>query len=44
MLTILNDIGTTQATPIEHAQEECQQLIDHSATYYNVVTDLERVT
>ena len=36
MLTALNDIGTTQAKPIEHALQESQQLMDYAATYPNI--------
>ena len=38
MFTVLNDIGTTQAKPTEHAREEFQQTLDYAATYPNLVT------
>ena len=33
MLTVLNDIATTQAKPTTKTLQECQQLMDYTATY-----------
>ena len=37
MLTVLNDIGTTQAKPTEYTKQECQQLMDYAATYLDLI-------